>query len=126
MLPHVYFRYAYLYIHEFVFKLFIAIRLKIQTKSSHKIHKSELLRLDFVNLNSWIAIVKLFVEPVLQGQSVGETLLRYAVENVGADHLLALEKNVRAINFCQRYGFKLTQERKAVDDTEEFLIKLMI
>ena len=34
----------------------IAIRLKIQTKSSHKIHKSELLRLDFVNLNSWIAI----------------------------------------------------------------------
>ena len=34
----------------------IAIRLKIQTKSSHKIHRSELLRLDFVNLNSWIAI----------------------------------------------------------------------
>ncbi|MBO5559007.1 hypothetical protein [Ruminococcus sp.] len=37
--------------------IFIAIRLKIQTKSSHKIHRSELLRLDFVNLNSWIAIV---------------------------------------------------------------------
>ena len=36
----------------------IAIRLKIQTKSSHKIHRSELLRLDFVNLNSWIAIEK--------------------------------------------------------------------
>ena len=34
----------------------IAIPLKIQTKSSHKIHRSELLRLDFVNLNSWIAI----------------------------------------------------------------------
>ena len=39
----------------------IAIRLKIQTKSSHKIHRSELLRLDFVNLNSWIAI-KLFLK----------------------------------------------------------------
>ncbi len=38
-------------------RTFIAIRLKIQTKSSHKIHKSELLRLDFVNLNSWIAIM---------------------------------------------------------------------
>ena len=50
-------------------------------------------------------IVKLFVEPVLQEQSVGETLLRYAVENVGAYHLFALEKNVRAINFYQRYGF---------------------
>ena len=34
----------------------IAIRLKIQTKSSHKTHKSQLLRLDFVNLKSWIAI----------------------------------------------------------------------
>ena len=34
----------------------IAIRLKIQTKSIHKIHRSELLRLDLVNLNSWIAI----------------------------------------------------------------------
>lgn len=48
------------------------------------------------------------------------------MENVGADHLFALEKNVRAIKFCQRYGFKLTKERKAVDDTEEILIKLMI
>ena len=28
----------------------IAIRLKIQTKSSHKTHRSQLLRLDFVNL----------------------------------------------------------------------------
>ena len=36
--------------------ILIAIRLKIQTKSSHKIHRSELLQLDFVNLNSWIAI----------------------------------------------------------------------
>ena len=35
----------------------IAIRLKIQTKSSHKIHRYELLQPDFVNLNSWIAIV---------------------------------------------------------------------
>ena len=34
----------------------IAIRLKIQTKSGHKTHKSQLLRLDFVNLKSWIAI----------------------------------------------------------------------
>ena len=39
----------------------IAIRLKIQTKSSHKTHKSQLLRLDFVNLKSWIAIAELKV-----------------------------------------------------------------
>ncbi len=36
----------------------IAIRLKIQTRSGHKIHRSELLRPDLVNLNSWIAIKK--------------------------------------------------------------------
>ena len=34
----------------------IAIRLKIQTKSSHKTHRSQLLQLDFVNLKSWISI----------------------------------------------------------------------
>ena len=34
----------------------MAIRLKIQTRSSHKTHKSELLRPDLVNLNSWIDI----------------------------------------------------------------------
>ena len=71
-------------------------------------------------------IVKLFVEPVLQGQNIGEKLLLFAVEELSADHLFALGKNVRAIKFYQRHGFKLTQERKAVDETEEFLIKLMI
>ena len=44
-------------VYLFVYRIFIAIRLKIQTKSSHKTHKSQLLRLDLVNLNSWIAIV---------------------------------------------------------------------
>ena len=39
----------------------IAIRLKIQTKSSHKIHRSQLLRPDFVNLNSWIAISGIYI-----------------------------------------------------------------
>ena len=43
--------------YPFVYRIFIAIRLKIQTKSSHKTHKSQLLRLDFVNLKSWIAII---------------------------------------------------------------------
>ena len=39
----------------------IAISLKIQTKSSHKIHRSQLLRLVFVNLNSWIAISGIYI-----------------------------------------------------------------
>ena len=43
--------------YPFVHRIFIAIRLKIQTRSSNKTHKSQLLRPDFVNLKSWIAIV---------------------------------------------------------------------
>ena len=56
--------------------IFIAIRPKIQTKSSHKIHRSELLRLDFVNLNSWIAIV---VITLTHHQNSGFTELKVAV-----------------------------------------------
>ena len=47
-------------------------------------------------------IVHLFVEPVLQGQGIGEALLWFAVEVMGCNWLWALEKNERAISFYQR------------------------
>ncbi|WP_294474909.1 hypothetical protein, partial [uncultured Ruminococcus sp.] len=52
------------------------IRLKIQTKSSHKTHKSQLLRLDFVNLKSWIAIthLSLCIELPVQDSRIFENL----------------------------------------------------
>ncbi|MBQ9542920.1 hypothetical protein, partial [Ruminococcus sp.] len=52
---------------------YIAIRLKIQTKSSHKTHKSQLLRLDFVNLKSWIAIVGVYLSPACGGGKITST-----------------------------------------------------
>lgn len=68
--------------------------------------------------------IQLFVEPVLQGQSIGTCLLEFAVNEKGADHLYALEKNVRAIEFYKRSGFTLTDEKKYEEDTEELLVKL--
>ena len=67
---------------------------------------------------------KLFVEPVLQGQRIGSALLKHAVEALGADHLWALEKNVRAIDFYRRHGFLPTGERIPEEDTEEYLLRL--
>ena len=71
-------------------------------------------------------IEKLFVEPVLQGNSIGRKLLEFAVSELKADHLWALEKNERAIAFYKRFGFKLTDERIPEEDTEEFLVKMKL
>ena len=69
-------------------------------------------------------IKKLFVEPVLQGQSIGAKLLEYAVEHMGAQTLWALEKNTGAIRFYQRHGFRLTDERQLEDGTSEYLVQM--
>ena len=67
---------------------------------------------------------KLFVEPVLQGRSIGAALLDFAVAQLDVRFLWALEKNTRAIAFYRRHGFRLTEDRKPEDDTEEYLVRL--
>lgn len=69
-------------------------------------------------------IARLFVEPVLQNASIGSKLLEYAVKEHKADHLWALEKNVKAIRFYARHGFAATGERKLEEGTAEYLILL--
>ena len=69
-------------------------------------------------------IARLFVEPVLQNASIGSELLEYAVKEPGADHLWALEKNVKAIRFYERHGFVVTGEKKPEDGTSEYLVLL--
>ena len=77
----------------------------------------------FVRVNGE-EIEKLFVEPVLQNQGVGDALIRYAVETLGGKRLFVLEKNPRAIRFYERHGFHLTDRKKRVDDTNEYLIRM--
>ena len=69
-------------------------------------------------------IARLFVEPVLQNASIGSRLLEYAIQEHGADHLWALEKNVKAIRFYERHGFSVTGEKKLEDGTSEYLVLL--
>ena len=69
-------------------------------------------------------IKRLFVEPVLQGSGIGAELLEHAVLKTGADFLWALEKNVRAISFYQRHGFRPTGDRMLEEDTTEYLVKM--
>ena len=69
-------------------------------------------------------IKKLFVEPALQGKSIGSYLLKYAIVEHKANTLWALEKNVRAIRFYKRHGFDITNDKKYEEDTTEFLVRM--
>lgn len=69
-------------------------------------------------------IARLFVEPVLQNSSIGSCLLEYAMKEHHADHLWALEKNVKAIRFYERHGFAATGEKKLEEGTSEYLIMM--
>jgi len=67
---------------------------------------------------------RLFVEPTLQGKSIGADLLEYGIAERDANHLWALEKNIKAIAFYKRHGFDTTNEKKYEEDTTEFLVRM--
>ena len=78
----------------------------------------------FIRINGE-QIEKLFVEPILHGQAIGESLLKYAINNLNASFLWALEKNERAIKFYIRNGFHLTNEKILEEGTTNYLVKLI-
>ena len=78
----------------------------------------------FIMINN-SEVKKLFVEPVLQGKGLGSKLLRYALDKCNVKYLWALEKNTRAINFYLNNGFKLSEDKKIEEGTNEYLIKLV-
>ena len=69
-------------------------------------------------------VKKLFVEPALQGNSIGAKLLEYAIAESNVNFLWALEKNTKAIAFYKRHGFNITNDKKYEEDTTERLLKL--
>lgn len=69
-------------------------------------------------------VKKLFVEPVLQGRSIGSKLLSFAICECNAEFLWALEKNVEAIRFYKRHGFRVTSEKILEEGTTEYLVRL--
>lgn len=69
---------------------------------------------------------KLFVEPALQGQSIGAELLEYAKEVHSVNSLWVLEKNVRAIKFYRKHGFCATEEKIYEEGTTEYLVRMKL
>lgn len=77
----------------------------------------------FIQMNG-AEICKLYVDTSFQNEGIGNELIEFAVKELYADNLWALEKNVRAISFYQRHGFHLTGQKKFEEDTTEYLVKL--
>ena len=70
-------------------------------------------------------IKTIYVEPLLTSSGIGASLLEFAIETYDVDHLWALEKNTRAIEFYNRHGFICTNEKIPEEGTSEYLVKLI-
>ncbi len=69
-------------------------------------------------------ICKLYVDTFFQSQGIGNRLIQYAIETFHANHLWALEKNVRAIAFYERHGFCLTGAKQFEEGTTEYIVEM--
>ena len=69
-------------------------------------------------------IKKLFVDTFFQRRGIGGKLMEFAINEKQANRLWALEKNTGAIRFYERYGFRVTGEKKYEEGTPEYLIDL--
>ena len=69
-------------------------------------------------------ICKLYVDTFFQSEGIGGEFIEFAIKELHADNLWALEKNTRAIAFYQRHGFHITEEKTFEEDTTEYLVRL--
>ncbi len=69
-------------------------------------------------------ILELYVDSFFENQGIGSKLLKFAVEQMNCDYLWVLEKNIKAIQFYRRNGFRMTQEKKYQEGTTEYIVKM--
>ena len=69
-------------------------------------------------------IKKLYVDAFFQNQGIGAKLIEFAKKEFSVSFLWAIEKNVGAIRFYERYGFHKTDVRELEEGTTEYLVKL--
>lgn len=108
-------------------------QLQVVSFVHHYLRKEEILKNLFVFDDGIIKgffqisgteILKLYVDTFFQSKGIGHELINYAVQELQADHLWALEKNTRAISFYQRHGFHLTGQKTLEEGTTEYLVQL--
>lgn len=108
-------------------------QLQVVSFVHHYLRKEEILKSLFVFDDGIIKgffqisgteILKLYVDTFFQSKGIGHELINYAVQELQADHLWALEKNTRAISFYQRHGFHLTGQKTLEEGTTEYLVQL--
>ncbi len=69
-------------------------------------------------------IKELYVDYFFHGEGIGTKLITMAKDLYKCNWLWVLEKNNEAITFYQKQGFMLTEERKLVENTKEYVIKM--
>lgn len=67
-------------------------------------------------------IKELYVEHFFQGEGVGAELIEFAKDEHHAKFLWVLEKNVDAIRFYERHGFRKTDAKKFEAGTTEKIV----
>lgn len=78
----------------------------------------------FIQINK-TEICKIYVDSFFQNEGFGNKLIKYAVQELGANNLWVLEKNTRGISFYKKHGFNLTGEKKFEEDTTEYLLRMI-
>jgi len=71
------------------------------------------IKSNFVNIAGFIGVAEskiemLFVHPEFFGRSIGKSLLRFAVEKLGATKVDVNEQNEQAVNFYKHMSFIVT------------------
>ena len=69
-------------------------------------------------------ILELYVDSFFENQGIGSKLIKFAIEQMHCDYLWVLEKNIKAIQFYQRYGFVITEEKQYEEGTTEYIVRL--
>ena len=63
-------------------------------------------------------------EPALQGNTIGSVLLNYAMNEHHDNYLWALKKNIRAVAFYEKHGFRVTDDKKFEEGITEYFVRL--
>lgn len=70
-------------------------------------------------------IKKLYVDSFFQSEGIGGKLIQFAIEDLNASSLWALEKNVGALRFYKKHGFHMDGAKEYEEGTTEFLVHMV-